>query len=170
MKLSPLFKLSILFTIVLMLLMVVLLLGEGDVLTILAISVVPPMFACTSVGASVALGLFMNYLFPTLKQKMWIGRLVGLFISIVVQFITFVFVDYLIMFYVSHIILVIVSIVFLIMHTRRFEELHEHSQYVQDEPEKPRFFLWIFPATVLWLIIFFTVAICALAFGPFWGL
>jgi len=107
------------------------------------------MPGCISVAASVAIGLFMEFLFPTLKRIKWLGRLAGLFSVTVILYLSYFLLNYyrldemyFLIFLITIIVLAVISIVFLVLH-RRYR--------MKTEFKRSRYALWVFLASVMWV-------------------
>jgi hypothetical protein len=121
-------------------------------LGILALLVVSLAHACVTVAASAAISPFTEQLFPTLKRKIWLGKLLGTFVAILAISSIYLLIEcsssafgfiYLITVAVSG----IVSVIILIMDARMQKAAGEKTHYLS----------WVFPVMMYWIVFFLVV-------------
>ncbi len=149
MKLSLPIKLGIVLVLLLAVLLTAVLIYADD--TTAVIVLLPLLYigygvmpAITSVAGSVFIADFLEKLFPSLREWKWVGRLVGLFISIILMIPLICLMEscvYHFLFLLLIVILAIASIVFLVFRAHRARQAGN---------SKPRYILWVFFTALIW--------------------
>ncbi|MHC4662431.1 MAG: hypothetical protein ACYS8W_12145 [Planctomycetota bacterium] len=123
--------------------------------------IIPVLYAVITVGLSVGVSDLLAILFPTLKDKTWVGRMAGCFLSIpVISVLTVLTVaGYGKISWTAILLLAGFAGAVLQLHKSRWRKANPDvpAKYVKEDI--PRFLRWILLAALIWFLIYFPMKI-----------